>query len=142
MQIEPVDVCVIEDDASQRALLFRRLLSSGYTVCEAENAENGLTQIRHNRPRVVITDLVLPGMSGTELCRQIRSDSTLDGTYLIVLTACSERGAKFEALNIGADDCLIKPCDPDELMARLRNGLRVCKLQERLRHAALTDGLT
>ena len=111
-------------------------------VVEAEDAEAGLAQIRHHRPRVVICDLALPGMNGTELCRQVRSDTAIDGTYLILISACLDRDTKHQALNSGADDYVIKPYDLEELTARLRNGLRINKLQERLRQAALTDGLT
>jgi PleD family two-component response regulator len=142
MHSNPVDVCIIEDDAQQRALLFRRLLDAQFTVVEAEDAEAGLAQIRHHRPRVVICDLDLPGMNGTELCRQVRSDTTLDGTYLILISACPDRDTKHQALNSGADDYLVKPYDSEEFTARLRNGLRINKLQERLRQAAFTDGLT
>ncbi|MEW6251615.1 MAG: diguanylate cyclase [Planctomycetota bacterium] len=142
MRPDPVDVCLIDDDAEDRALLFRRLLAAGYTVVEAPNAETGLALVRQHHPRVVIADLLLPGFSGAEFCRQVRHEPQFDGTYLIVLTASGEHWAKHEVLDAGADDCLLKPCDADELHARLRNGLRVSKLQERLRHAALTDGLT
>ncbi|MBP7746570.1 MAG: diguanylate cyclase [Phycisphaerae bacterium] len=142
MQANPVDVCIIDDDADQRALLFRRLLGAKFSVIEAVDAESGLVQLRHHRPRVVVCDLVLPGMNGTEFCRQVRSDPALDGTYLILVTACNDRETKHQALNAGADDYLVKPFDQEELSARLRNGLRVSKLQERLRHAAVTDGLT
>ncbi len=142
MRANPVDVCIIEDDAAQRALLFERMLAGHYSVVEATDGESGLEQIRRHRPRVVICDLLLPGLDGIELCRRIRADHSLDGTYLIVLTVCNDRESKNHALNAGADDFLLKPYDVDELMARLRNGLRVNKLQERLRHAARTDGLT
>lgn len=138
----PADVCIIEDDPAQRALLLRRLLENHLSVVEAEDGESGLAQIRRHRPRAVICDLLLPGMSGIDVCRQVRGDTALDGTYIIVVTVCEDREAKNHALNAGADDYLLKPYDADELTARLCNGLRVNKLQERLRHAALTDGLT
>jgi diguanylate cyclase (GGDEF)-like protein len=142
MKTNRVDICLIEDDANQRALLFRRLLDGHFSVIAAADAEAGLIQIRQHRPRVVICDLALPGMSGLELCRQIRSDEVLDGTYLVVVSASPDRVTKHQVLNGGADDYLVKPCDLEELTARLRNGLRINKLQERLRHAALTDALT
>lgn len=142
MRANPADVCIIEDDANQRALLLRRMLDGHYSVVEAEDAETGLAQICQHHPRVVICDLLLPGMDGIELCRRVRADSSLDGTYLIVLTVCRDRETKHKALDAGADDYLLKPHDPEELDARLRNGLRVSRLQERLRRAALTDGLT
>jgi diguanylate cyclase (GGDEF)-like protein len=142
MNANLVDVCIIEDDADQRALLFQHLLAGHFSVIEAEDAESGLVQIRQHHPRVVICDMGLPGMNGLELCRQVRSDPALDGTYLVVVSACGDREMKHQVLNSGADDCVIKPYDVEELTARLRNGLRVSKLQERLRHAALTDALT
>jgi diguanylate cyclase (GGDEF)-like protein len=142
MNANLVDVCIIEDDADQRALLFQHLLAGHFSVIEAEDAESGLVQIRQHHPRVVICDMGLPSMNGLELCRHVRSDAALDGTYLLVVSACVDREMKREVLNGGADDCVIKPYDVEELTARLRNGLRISKLQERLRHAALTDALT
>lgn len=142
MNTNPVDICIIEDDPDQRSLLFRHLLGNQFTVVQAEDAESGLVHIRHHRPRVVISDMNLPGISGLELCRQVRNDAALDGTYLIVVTANRDRDTKHQVLNGGADDFLLKPYDIEELTARLRNGLRINKLQERLRHAALTDALT
>lgn len=142
MRTSPVDICIIDDDSTQRALLFQRLLAGQFSVVEAADAGTGLAQIRHHHPRVVICDLLLPDMNATELSRQVRSDTALDGTYLLVVTACEDRDAKNESLNAGADDYLLKPYDFDELVARVRNGLRISHLQERLRRAALTDGLT
>ncbi len=142
MRPDPVDVCIIEDDADQRALLFRRMLDHHFSAITAEDAEAGLAQIRHHRPRVVICDMMLPGASATELCRQVRADAALDTTYLIVLTGCRDRDVKNEALGAGVDNYLLKPYDTEELVARVRNGLRISHLQERLRRAALTDALT
>lgn len=142
MNTNPVDICIVEDDPDQRSLLFRHLLENQFTVVQAEDAESGLVHIRHHRPRVVISDMNLPGISGLELCRQVRNDAALDGTYLIVVTANRDRDTKHQVLNGGADDFLLKPYDIEELTARPRNGLRINKLQERLRHAALTDALT
>lgn len=142
MRANPVDVCIIEDDEAQRALLFRQMLDHHFSVVEAEDGQTGLEQIRRHRPRVVICDLLLPDMSAIDVCRRIRRDSGLDGTYVIILTACDDRDTKQQALDHGVDDFLIKPCDTEELIARLRNGQRINRLQERLRHAALTDGLT
>jgi diguanylate cyclase (GGDEF)-like protein len=84
----------------------------------------------------------MPGLSGLDVCRQIRNDAALDGTYVIIVTTFHNRKTRHEVLNAGADDILHRPYDFAELMARLRNGLRVSHLQERLRRAALTDGLT
>ena len=84
----------------------------------------------------------MPGLNGLELCTQMRADPSLDDTYLIVVTSRDSREARHAVLNAGADDYLTKPFDVEELLARLRNGLRITHLHERLRTAALTDGLT
>lgn len=137
-----VDICLIEDDPSLRRLLVDWLIRANYSVMQAENGAEGVNLILRHRPRIVLTDLSLPVVSGIDICRQVRSDSTFDGTYIIVMTAHDSRENKHLALNCGADDYLAKPIDMVELAACLRNGLRVQRLQERLRRAALTDGLT
>ncbi len=142
MRTDPIDVCIVEDDDAQRALLVRRMVGEHLSVVEAPDGETALVQIRTHRPRVVICDMLLPGMNALEVCRQVRADTSLDGTYIVVVTACTDREWKTQALDIGADDYLLKPYDAEELAARVRNGLRISRLQERLRHAALTDGLT
>lgn len=136
-----IDLCIIEDDADQRRQLVR-LLRKQYSVMEADGGTSGLALVRERRPRIVLCDLLMPDMDGIEICRQIRADPHLAGTYIIILTGCNDRATKHLALNTGADDYLVKPFDFDELLARLRNGARVSRLQERLRRAALTDGLT
>jgi len=137
-----VDICVIEDDAQQRRLLVERLRAAGYSVVHAECGAAGLRTIYQHRPRVLICDIMLPDLDGIQICRQVRADPTLDGLYILIVTAHDQDGRKKKALNAGADDYLRKPCDPEELRARIRNGLRLHRLQERLHQAALTDGLT
>jgi diguanylate cyclase (GGDEF)-like protein len=136
-----VDICVIEDDASQRRYLVSRLQNQ-YAVVEAADGQTGLERIREYRPRVVVCDLLMPGISGLDVCRQVRSDPNAAGAYFIFTTICQDRETKHLALNIGADDYLTKPYDFDEFCARIQNGVRISRLQERLHYAALTDGLT
>lgn len=137
-----VDVCVIDDDPAQRALLRSRLLREGFSVVQADNGADGLRQIIRHRPHIVICDVLMPGLNGLAVCKEVRSDPSLDGTYIIMVTSLDCRDFKHRALLTGADDYLPKPFDLLELSARIRNGLRVSRLQERLRNAALTDGLT
>lgn len=136
-----VDICVIEDDAAQRRYLVSRLQSQ-YTVVEAADGQEGIERLHEYRPRVVVCDLLMPGLSGLDVCRQVRSDASLSGTYFMFTTTCQDRETKHQALNMGADDYLTKPYDFEEFCARLRNGMRISRLQERLHFAALTDGLT
>lgn len=142
VHIETVDVCVIEGDAQQREGLHTQLRAAQYSVVLAEDGVAGLRGIRRHHPRVVICDLALPGVDGIEIARQVRADPCLEGTYFILVAAANSRENKHLALNVGVDDFLAKPFDSDELAACVRNGMRVHRLQERLRRAALTDGLT
>lgn len=137
-----MDVCLVDDDPAQRRLLAARLQQQGYTIIEAENGNDALREIYQVRPRVVICDLQLPDLNGLDICRRVRADDSLDGTYFIVVTAFDAEGRKAALLNAGADDYLEKPYDLEELRARVRNGLRLSRLQERLARAATTDGLT
>ena len=137
-----IDICVIEDDIDQRKLLAKQLGRWKYSVVEADNGKDGLRMVYEHRPRVLICDVILPDMNGIQVCQEVRSDPVLDGTYIILATAFDEQNRKSHALNAGADEYLSKPYDTSELRARIRNGLRFNRLQERLERAAQTDGLT
>jgi diguanylate cyclase (GGDEF)-like protein len=142
LQQSLVDICVIEDDPAQLAALVERLRRWGYSVVEAPTGAEGLQQVYAHRPRVLICDVVLPDLNGIQVCRQVRADPTLDGTYIMLATAHDRKERKRMALNAGADEYLRKPYDLEEIKARIRNGLRFNRLQERLQHAASTDPLT
>lgn len=137
-----LDICIIDDDPAQRALLTRSLAEIGLSTCEAASGAEGLQLIYRQRPRLVICDVHLPDMGGIDVCRRVRADPTLDGTYLVLLTADGSPALKARALAAGGDDYLTKPVSPVELHARIRTGMRFHRLQERLHQAARTDGLT
>lgn len=142
MHRHDIDICIIEDDAAQCRLLAEQLRNLGYSVIEAENATAGLQAIYQSRPRVLICDINLPDQSGIQVCGQVRGDGSLDGMYVVLMTAMSGEEHKVAALDAGADDFLTKPYDLEELKSRIRSGMRFHRLQERLAHAAVTDGLT
>src|SRR5262245_22733582 len=141
MHTSAFDICVIEDDPLQRALVVGQLVAGGYRDFEADSGEGGLQAIHQHRPRIAICDVHLPDMTGIDVCRRIRSDSALDSIFVILITGHDEEG-RHSAFEAGADDYLRKPYDLDQVRARVRSGLRFHRLQERLRHAAITDGLT
>lgn len=142
MSLPAFDICVIEDDPLQRKLLVAQLAASGYSVLDVHDGETGLQAIYQHRPRIAICDVNLPDQSGIDVCRRIRSDSSLDSMFVILITGNDEDGRRNIAFEAGADDYLRKPYDLEQVRARVRSGLRFHRLQERLRHAAITDGLT
>ncbi len=142
MQSRPIDICVIEDDPEQRRLLVSQLVQWGHRVVEADCGEAGLRSIYEHQPRIAICDIVLPDINGIEICERVRADTSLDNLHLLLLTAYDDHDRRTKAFAAGADDYLRKPYDADQLQARIRTGLRLHRLQERLQHAAITDGLT
>ena len=114
-------VLIIEDEPQLRYALRRYLDESGYRVREAEDGTSGLRGFSSFKPDVVLLDLMLPDMSGVEVCRTMRQTSE---TPIVVLSALGEEKTKVEALDEGADDYLTKPFGMDELLARIRVALR------------------
>lgn len=137
-----VDICIIEDDGAQRDLLARRLSGQGHSVVHCGSGAEGLRLILLHHPKIVLCDVVLPDIDGIEVCRRARSDPALDGVYFVLLSANTSNELKQQGLASGCDDYLTKPCRMEEVAARVRTGLRLYRLQERLSRAALVDGLT
>ncbi len=116
-----VRVLVVEDDPSISQLVASYLEREGYVVDVATDGETGVDLTRSWRPDVVVLDLMLPGMDGIEVCRQIR---TFSDTYVVMLTARVEEIDRLIGLSVGADDYIGKPFSPRELVARIRAMLR------------------
>jgi two-component system KDP operon response regulator KdpE len=114
-------VLVVDDETQITRVLRMVLTSHGYHVNTAADGQSALTYLASWRPNLVITDLAMPHMDGLELCRRIRSTSTVP---IIVLSVKGAERAKVEALDAGADDYLTKPFGTDELLARVRAALR------------------
>jgi DNA-binding response OmpR family regulator len=130
-------ILIAEDDETSRKVLGRTLEKLGYGVAAAGDGAEAWEQFRKERPRVVITDWMMPRVDGLELCRKIRGDAANDGyTYLIVLTALGGKKNYLEAMNAGADDFVTKPFDPDELVSRLRVAERILGMESTLRYLA------
>jgi two-component system KDP operon response regulator KdpE len=114
-------VLIVDDEAQIRRALRTGLSGHGYTVEVAEDGEVALAAIAAHPPDVVVLDLVMPGLDGFEVLRQLRAWSHLP---VIVLSAHGQERDKVEALDLGADDYLTKPFGMGELLARLRAVLR------------------
>jgi two-component system KDP operon response regulator KdpE len=114
-------VLIVDDEPQLRRAVRRSLDGHGYDVREAEDGRSALEAYQHFRPDVVQLDLMLPDMSGIEVCREMRQ---LRETPIIVLSVLGDEKAKVQALDQGADDYLTKPFGMDELLARIRVALR------------------
>ncbi len=128
----PLSVLVVDDSASQRALLAAYLRQWGYAVSEAADGTEGLARCRTAPVDIVLSDWMMPGVSGVEFCRAFRALGCDRYGYFILLTSNSDRGAVAEGLDAGADDFLAKPVSADELRARLRAGARILQMQAEL----------
>lgn len=135
-------VLIVEDEADVVDLLRYNLKRAGFKVIVATSGDAGLASVRSNRPDIVVLDLMLPGMSGLEVCRALKQDSETTHIPILMLTAKDEQKDRVKGLETGADDYVGKPFSPRELV------LRVQALLRRLRTSAAStslidlDGLT
>lgn len=114
-------VLVVEDDPNVIELLRLYLQKAGYEVLVAEDGSQAIAAYQDQKPDLVILDVMLPYLSGWEVCRQIRKEGE---TPVILLTARGESADKILGFELGADDYVVKPFDPQELLARVRAVLR------------------
>lgn len=129
---QPRHVLVVDDSRAQRRLLAASLLRWGYRVTEAGSGDEALALCRATRFDIVLSDWMMPGLSGLEFCRAFR-DLPRDGYgYFILLTSKSEKDEVALGLDGGADDFLAKPVNPDELRARIRAGERILGMEREL----------
>ena len=109
MAHEPI--LVVDDNAQNLKLARIVLMSEGYEVLTAANAEDALLLLRQSRPRVILMDIQLPGMDGLELTRQLKSDPAYRDILIVALTAYAMKGDEEKALNAGCDAYMSKPID-------------------------------
>jgi len=131
-----VRILVVEDDQFFQRVLQKRLAAEGYQVMAAGDGREGMKAIVAFEPDVVISDWMMPYVDGLELCQSVKTGLREAAPYFILLTAKGEISDKLLALETGADDYLVKPCDMGELLARVRAGLRIVLLAQDLRRAA------
>ena len=117
-------ILVVDDDPEIVRLLRAYLEQNGYQALVAYDGAKALQVLRHERPDLVVLDLMLPDLDGWEVTRVVRSDPTLAGTPILMLTARVEDHDKIAGLEMGADDYVTKPFNPREVVARVRALLR------------------
>ena len=118
------EILIIEDEEDIARLVAYNLEKEGYQVVTARTGVEGLQQARKRHPDLVILDLMIPEMDGLEVCKAIRSDETLKGTPILMLTAKAEEMDRIIGLELGADDYMTKPFSTKELAARVKALLR------------------
>jgi two-component system, OmpR family, phosphate regulon response regulator PhoB len=117
-------ILVIEDEADIQQVLEYNLRDKGHKVVVAGRGDDGLRAAREKKPDLVLLDLMLPDMSGTEVCRQIKADPALRGTQVVILTAKGEEIDRVVGFELGADDYVVKPFSVRELLLRIQAILR------------------
>ena len=132
-------VLIIEDELVNQLILQQTLSQQGYEVAVANNGKAGLALVKRFDPMLIICDWMMPEMNGLEVCQAIKSNADINSAFFILLTARSELQDRIDGLDTGADDFLTKPIQPQELLARVRAGLRIYHAAQSLR--SLTEQL-
>jgi diguanylate cyclase (GGDEF)-like protein len=142
-------IAVVDDDAAIRRLVKHILTKAGYAVIECTAGEEARQRLTTESWDLAILDRRLPDMDGVVLCHELKSNPVLRLRYIVMLTGEDEQEDKVEGLELGADDYITKPFQIPELLARVRAGERIVKLQKellatnkRLEQLSITDGLT
>jgi two-component system cell cycle response regulator len=122
-------ILIADDEALSRKLLEKILQRAGYDVIAVENGRLAAEQLcQPEGPRLALLDWMMPELDGPGVCREVRRRRKLSYVHMILLTSKESKEDIVQGLQSGADDYLIKPCDPEELKARLRTGLRILDL--------------
>jgi len=123
--VSVMKVLIVDDDALSLALLLHAVRSSGHEAIVASDGESALRILRHEPCPVVITDWEMPGLTGPELVRRVRTGQSSGYTYILMITGRECRKDMIEGLSAGADEFIVKPVDQTELTVRLRTAERV-----------------
>ena len=117
---ERAAILIVDDEPYILRSLRYLLAREGYEVETASDGEEGLARIRDLRPRLVFLDIMMPRMSGYEVCEQVKQDASLAGTYVIMLSARGQQSDRERGFLGGADEYMTKPFSPREVAARVR----------------------
>ena len=129
-------VLVVDDTPNNVKLLADVLAVRGYAVTTAASGEEALAKIASEPPDLVLLDVMMPGLSGYDVCRRIRADAATALLPVVLVTALDPDQERVKGIEAGADDFLTKPINQGELFARVRSLLRVKALQDEVRHQA------
>jgi DNA-binding response OmpR family regulator len=124
-------VLVADDDADIRDLVAFKLEQAGFEVIAVEDGRTALDQARSRRPALAVLDVSMPGLSGIDVCRMLRSDPATAGMLIIMLTARVQEQDVEGGFSAGADDYVTKPFSPRELVSRIQSLLTRTRAQDR-----------
>ncbi|MDU2123734.1 MAG: response regulator transcription factor [Clostridium celatum] len=123
-------ILVVDDEENIAELISYNLTSNGYKVIIANNGNDAVKLAVEEKPKLILLDLMIPGKDGYDVCKEIRSNSEIRNTPIIMLTAKSEELDKILGLELGADDYITKPFSVRELLARVKAVLRRFSISE------------
>ena len=124
-----MEILLADDDGSSQQIMASQLKKLGHEAILTADGGEAWEAFQTRKPKLVITDWMMPRVDGLELCRRIRNFERPEYTYLIILTALDRKVGFLEGMNAGADDFVTKPCDVVELSVRLRVAQRILSLQ-------------
>ncbi|NMG58618.1 response regulator [Geitlerinema sp. P-1104] len=125
-------ILVIDDEITTQLVLQDLLEGEGHDVLMADDGQQGWELASQHGPNLIICDWMMPKINGVDLCRQVKAEPQLEATFFILLTAREHLDDRVCGLNAGADDFISKPIETEELLARVRSGLRLNHLNQQL----------
>src|SRR5260370_5470085 len=126
-------ILVVDDQRANAEMMAEVLRARGYEVLTAPSGEAALAQVGAVRPDILVSDILMPGMDGYEICRRLRDDAATALLPIILVTSLDAQAERVKGLEAGADDFLSKPVNWEELFARVQSLLRVKALQDELK---------
>lgn len=133
---KPPRILIVDDNETNRDILATRLATQGYELKQAADGEEALIAAREQQPDLILLDVMMPKLDGVEVCRRLKSDTSLPFTPIILVTAKADSKDVVAGLEAGADEYLTKPIDQMALLARVKSVLRIKDLHDQVRAQA------